>query len=122
VTDSSATNQRVFLLNRAELPAGQARRVRVAPDCPVAVYNLDGRFYATHDVCTHATASLARGDILDGDVIACPVHDGQFHIPTGRAVGFPCTVDLRTYRIVEEGNAIYADLAHESDEVSRSVA
>jgi ethylbenzene dioxygenase ferredoxin subunit len=54
-------------------------------------------------------------------MIACPVHDGQFHIPTGQAVAFPCTTDLRTYGVLEEGDEIYADLDSQSAEAQSAV-
>ncbi len=114
-------NGKVFLLHRADLAEGQVRRVDAPNGCPLAVYNIDGRFYATHDVCTHATASLSEGEIIDGDMIACPVHDGQFHIPSGQAIAFPCTVDLRTYRVLEEGDDIYADLDQESEAAQSAI-
>ena len=111
---------KVFLLKREELAAGEMRKVETG-GCPLAVFNLEGHFYATSDTCTHATASLTQGEIVDGDLIACPVHDGQFHIPTGQAVAFPCTVDLRTYRVIEEGNEVFADLDSESEDAVSSV-
>jgi ethylbenzene dioxygenase ferredoxin component len=111
---------KVFLLKREELAAGEMRKVETV-GCPLAVYNLEGRFYVTSDTCTHATASLSSGEIVDGDLIACPLHDGQFHIPTGQAVAFPCTVDLRTYRVIEEGDGVFADLDAESEDAVSSV-
>lgn len=111
---------KVFLLKRKSLAPGDVRKIDV-PGCPVAVYNLEGRFYATADLCTHATASLSQGEIVDGDVIACPVHDGQFHIPTGQAMAFPCTVDLRTYRVIEDGDDVYADLDAESEDAASAI-
>ena len=111
---------KVFLLKRADLAPGEIRRID-APGCPLAVYNLDGRFYATSDLCTHATASLAEGEIVDGDLVACPVHDGLFHIPTGQAMAFPCTVDLRTYRVIEDDDSVYADLDAESEDAVSAV-
>lgn len=111
---------KVFLLRREELAVGKMRKVENG-GCPLAVYNLEGRFYATSNLCTHATASLTSGEIVDGDLIACPVHDGQFHIPTGQAVAFPCTVDLRTYRVIEEDDEVYADLDAESEDAVSSV-
>lgn len=111
---------KVFLLKREELAAGQMRKVE-NEGCPLAVFNIEGRFYATSDVCTHATASLTDGEIVDGDLIACPLHDGQFHIPTGQAVTFPCTVDIRTYRVIEEGDQVFADLDAESEDATSSV-
>jgi ethylbenzene dioxygenase ferredoxin subunit len=111
---------KVFLLKREDLAAGEICKVD-AGGCPLAVYNLEGQFYATSDICTHATASLSAGEIVDGDLIACPVHDGQFHIPTGQAMAFPCTVDLRTYRVIEEGGELYADLDAEAQDAVSAI-
>ena len=70
---------------------------------PLCLYNLGGTVYATHDICTHAHASLAEG-FIDGENIECPLHQGLFHIPTGKAVGAPVTDDIRTYPVkVEDG-------------------
>ena len=111
---------KIFLIKREDLAPGETRRVENG-DCPLAVFNIEGRFYATSETCTHATASLTSGEIVDGDLIACPLHDGQFHIPTGQAVSFPCTVDLRTYRVIEEDDAVFADLDAESEDAVSSV-
>jgi ethylbenzene dioxygenase ferredoxin subunit len=85
---------------------------------PVAIYNLGGAFFATHDICTHATASLAEGDVEE-DRIVCPVHFGEFHIPTGQAVEFPCERNLRTYFVTVDGDDIYVDLDRESSALSQ---
>lgn len=113
-------SNKIFLIKRAQLRPGQVCKVE-SSDCPLAVYNVDGEFYVTSDTCTHATASLSDGEIVDGDMIACPLHDGQFHIPTGQAMAFPCTVDLRTYKVIEEGDEIYADLDQESESASSAI-
>jgi nitrite reductase/ring-hydroxylating ferredoxin subunit len=73
---------------------------------PVCLYNLAGTIYATHDVCTHGQASLADGFVA-GEDIECPLHQGLFHIPTGKAVGAPCTEDLRVYRVKVEDGSVY---------------
>ena len=72
---------------------------------PVCLYNLGGTIYATHDTCTHGQASLADG-FVDGEKIECPLHQGLFHIPTGKAVGAPCTVDIRAYPVRVENGAV----------------
>jgi len=73
---------------------------------PVCLYNLGGKIYATHDICTHAHASLAEG-FIDGENIECPLHQGLFHIPTGKAVGPPVEEDLRVYPVKVEGDQIF---------------
>lgn len=112
--------KKIFLMKSADLQPGCSRKV-AAEGGDVAVFNLGGRFYATSNLCTHATASLADGEIVGDDCIACPVHFGEFHIPTGQALTFPCTVDLRTYRVIEDGDDIYADLDEESEEAASAI-
>lgn len=82
--------------------------------CPVgsvyiAVYNLGGIFYATSDICTHAHAHLSYG-YIDGDTVECPLHQGRFHIPTGKAISAPVTEDVRTYPVRVEGHKILVQI------------
>jgi nitrite reductase/ring-hydroxylating ferredoxin subunit len=75
----------------------------------LAVFNIGGTFYVTDDECTHASASLADG-ILEGDVIECSLHFGAFHVPTGAVKAPPCSLALRTYKVVLQGDDIFVDL------------
>ncbi|MGE8409077.1 MAG: Rieske 2Fe-2S domain-containing protein, partial [Pseudomonas sp.] len=52
---------RVLLCQRDELAPGELKKVEQAEGDAICVYNLGGTFYATTDMCTHATASLAEG-------------------------------------------------------------
>src|SRR5258708_24776700 len=72
---------------------------------PVCLYNLGGKIFATHDTCTHGQASLADG-FIEGEDIECPLHQGKFHIATGKAVGAPCTEDIRIYAVKVETGAV----------------
>jgi nitrite reductase/ring-hydroxylating ferredoxin subunit len=72
---------------------------------PVCLYNLAGKIFATHDVCTHGQASLADG-FIEGEEIECPLHQGKFHIPSGKATSPPCTEDIRTYAVKIESGAV----------------
>ena len=78
-------------------------------DLRLAVFNIGGKFYVTDDECTHASASLADG-MLEGDVIECSLHFGAFHVPTGEVKAPPCELALRTYKVVLQGDDIFADL------------
>ena len=99
----------VFLCKTADLAPGEIRRVE-RPDGPaIAVYNIDGTFYATDDCCTHGLASLAEGE-LDGENIECNLHFGGFHVPTGKAVFAPCSIDLKTYKVAVDGDEVFAVL------------
>jgi nitrite reductase/ring-hydroxylating ferredoxin subunit len=78
-------------------------------DVRLAVYNIEGKFYITDDECTHAAASLADG-MLEGNVIECCLHFGAFDVPTGKVVQPPCSIALRTYKVVLKGDDIFVDL------------
>ena len=52
----------VKVATTGEIAPGTALRVEVG-DEPVAIFNLDGEFYAIGDICSHAEASLSEGDI-----------------------------------------------------------
>jgi 3-phenylpropionate/trans-cinnamate dioxygenase ferredoxin subunit len=54
----------------------------------VAVFNLDGQYYAIEDVCTHDGGILTGGPI-EGDQIVCPRHGARFCIRTGEALAPP---------------------------------
>ena len=75
----------------------------------LAVYNIDGEFYATDNECTHSAASLADG-ILEGDVIECTLHFGAFNVKTGAAVQAPCHIPLRTYKVAVKDGQVLVDL------------
>lgn len=54
----------------------------------VAVFNLEGRYYAIEDVCTHDGGILTGGPV-EGDQIVCPRHGARFSIRTGEALTPP---------------------------------
>src|ERR671916_3137431 len=80
-----------------EIPPGEARRVPCVP--PIAVFNVDGEFYAVDDTCTHQDTSLADG-WLDGCAVECPLHASCFDLRTGKVSGPPAKTPVRTYRVV----------------------
>jgi len=68
----------------------------------VAVFNIDGEFFAIDDVCTHDGGGLAGGELDDHQVI-CPRHGSRFCLRTGRALTPPAYEPVRTYatRVVD---------------------
>ncbi len=65
----------------------------------------DDTFFATDGLCTHQSIHLADGLVM-GTVIECPKHNGRFDYKTGRALGAPVCVDLKTYPVRVEGDAV----------------
>jgi 3-phenylpropionate/trans-cinnamate dioxygenase ferredoxin component len=70
-----------------ELAPGQWKCVDV-DGARIAVFNLDGAYYAIEDVCTHDGGILTGGSV-EGDVIVCPRHGARFCIRTGAALTAP---------------------------------
>ena len=54
----------------------------------IAVFNLEGRYYAIEDICTHDGGILTGGSV-EGDQIVCPRHGARFSIRTGEALAPP---------------------------------
>lgn len=97
---------KVKLFLASELEVNEIRQVELDAREPIAVYNLDGEYFATDDTCTHGNASMAEGDI-DGSEVYCPFHMGAFDIRTGEATVAPCSVPLKTYEVVIEDGCLF---------------
>jgi nitrite reductase/ring-hydroxylating ferredoxin subunit len=87
---------------RADLTEGEVLGVEVAGH-PIALYDVDGKIYATNDICTHAYARLSDG-WLDKSLIECPLHAARFDVRTGKVLDPPATEDLKTYpvRVIDD--------------------
>src|SRR5262245_26132525 len=96
---------RLELCKVQDVAVGEVRRIEAA-GLALAVYNVAGAFYATDDACTHGPGSLSEG-FLDGDIIECNFHQGQFNVRTGEVVLPPCIDPVKTYpAFVRDGKVI----------------
>ncbi|MCC6457208.1 MAG: Rieske 2Fe-2S domain-containing protein [Caldilineaceae bacterium] len=85
----------------ADLAAGQMLPLTVN-GLTILVYNVDNKFYATDESCTHAQGPLSVGN-LDGKIITCLLHGSCFDVTSGTVVCAPATVPLKTYPVTVEG-------------------
>lgn len=71
-------------------------------DLQIAVYNIDGDFFATDNICSHGYALLTDG-LLEDDMVECPLHGACFNVRTGKVQCEPAEVDLYVYetRLIE---------------------
>ena len=67
-----------------DIPPGERLLVEL-DGVRIAVFNLDGDYYAIEDVCTHDGGPLVEGEILEGTQVECPRHGARFDIRTGRS-------------------------------------
>jgi nitrite reductase/ring-hydroxylating ferredoxin subunit len=99
---------RIELCSTSEVEPGVALRVERG-DLALAVFNVDGEFFVTDDACTHGPGSLSEG-YIDGDVVECNFHNGQFNIKTGEVVSPPCMLPVKTYRTLVEDGKVFIEL------------
>jgi nitrite reductase/ring-hydroxylating ferredoxin subunit len=93
----------------ADLPEGSMKGIE-SGDLQIAVYNIEGEFFATDNICSHAFALLTDG-FLDGDVVECPLHGGCFKVKTGEGMGAPISEDIKTFPVRVVGDTIEVRIA-----------
>ena len=92
------------LFKATDLLPGNCRTIEV-DGRDIAVYNVDGTYYATDDFCKHRGGHLGEGHLL-GHTVTCPLHFWQYDITTGECTSHP-NGDVRSYPVtVEEGALI----------------
>ena len=74
-------------------------------DIMIAVFNIDGQYYAIEDVCTHDGEELTGGPVEDDEII-CPRHGARFCIRTGEALSAPAYEPVPTYPVRIENDKI----------------
>jgi nitrite reductase/ring-hydroxylating ferredoxin subunit len=99
---------KIELCNASDVGVGTVLKVE-KNDLTLAVFNLDGEFFVTDDHCTHGPGSLSEG-FVEGDVVECNFHNGQFNIRTGEVVSPPCMVPVKTYRTVVEDGKVFIEV------------
>jgi 3-phenylpropionate/trans-cinnamate dioxygenase ferredoxin subunit len=80
-----------------EIEPGGALVVDVDGD-EVAVFNVDGDYYALADVCTHDGGTLADGTV-EGHEIECPRHGARFDVRTGKVTAPPAYENVTAYPV-----------------------
>ncbi len=87
-----------------EIGPGQKKVVDVDGEA-VAIFNLEGTYYAIQDVCTHDGGPLVEGELI-GDEIECPRHGARFDVRTGAVTRMPACEPVETYPVKVEGDQI----------------
>ncbi len=106
----------------SEFPEGSHSVVK-AGRREIGVFNIRGKFYGLPNVCPHQTGPLCEGKATtgtlvarkeddwkfrwdyEGEIVACPWHGLEYHVPTGRCLAFP-NINLRRYEVVVEDGKV----------------
>jgi 3-phenylpropionate/trans-cinnamate dioxygenase ferredoxin component len=72
----------------------------------IAVFNLNGAFFALEDMCPHDYNCLTGGEI-DGDEIVCPRHGARFNIKTGAVLSPPAYENVPSLQVRVTAGRVY---------------
>ena len=115
---SRRARRKIAVARLSDFPAGTRMEVRVG-SVQIAVFNVEGDFFALFGRCPHQSAPLSRGRLQgtvicnadtcwetewahEGEVLVCPGHGMEYDIRSGKAFGYD--LKLRTYEVsVEDG-------------------
>jgi 3-phenylpropionate/trans-cinnamate dioxygenase ferredoxin component len=82
----------------------QMKAVKVAGE-DICVANVDGKYYAIGNICTHVGGPLDQGT-LEGYQVECPWHGSKFDVRTGEPTKPPAKKPEPTYEVKVEGDNI----------------
>jgi nitrite reductase (NADH) small subunit len=88
----------------------------------IGVFNVEGKYFALPNLCPHQIGPLCRGRVSgtliasrdtdwklqwvhEGEIVTCPWHGLEFHIPSGQCLAFP-EIRLRSYEVWVEDNQV----------------
>ncbi len=111
VTSIITNNAMAKLLKIAEtkdVSPGQAAVFTVEGQ-KIALFNVEGTYYAIADTCTHRGGPLSEGDV-QGNKVTCPLHGADFDLKTGAVLGPPAQKGVPSYKVVVESNNINVEI------------
>lgn len=98
---------RVSIAKTDDVPDGQGRIVEAAGRT-LALFNVDGTFYAVDNACTHRGGPLGEGD-LHGTVVICPWHGWRWDVRTGANANNPA-VKVACFPVTVEQGQVFVEL------------
>ena len=75
----------------------------------IALFNLDGTFFAIDDTCTHRGGPLSEGEV-SGEEVTCPWHGAVYNIKTGAVLGPPAPRGVASYAVRVQGSDVEVEV------------
>lgn len=105
----------VKVAETSDLQPGQMKMIVVAGK-EVLLANVEGRFFAVSNKCSHMGGDLSKGK-LEGSNVVCPRHGSRFDLVTGKAISGPKvaffklkTGDIPSYEVKIEGSSVFINV------------
>jgi nitrite reductase (NADH) small subunit len=99
----------VRVVGTGEIAPGEGRVVEAAGRT-LAVFNVDGTYYAIDNTCSHRGGPLGDGD-LDGTVVTCPWHAWRWDVTSGANVNNPA-VRVACFPARVQDGAVFVHVAN----------
>src|SRR3989338_10478093 len=97
----------VKVASTSDLKSGENKVVNVN-GTDVALFNVEGEFYAISNTCLHRGGPLGEG-FLEDDVVTCPWHGWRYNVKTGANAMMP-TAKVPYYQVKVEGSDVFVAL------------
>ena len=91
-----------------ELEPGKGKTVEVE-GVSLALFNVDGTYFAIANTCTHVGGSLGEGALI-GKEVTCPLHGAQFDATSGKVLGGPARSDVKSFPVSLEGDDVMVEV------------
>ena len=91
-----------------EVQPGAAKLVEVGGK-RIALFNVDGKFYALDDTCTHRGGPLSEGEV-EGESVTCPWHGATFDMKTGQVLTPPASKGVASFKVQVDGSDIKIEI------------
>ena len=91
-----------------ELGQGEGKTVDIE-GVSLALFNLDGTYFAIANACTHVGGSLGEGALI-GKKVTCPLHGAQFDVTSGKVLGGPARSDVKSFPVSLEGDDVMVEV------------
>lgn len=92
---------------KADVAPGKSKTVTVN-DKQIALFNVDGTYYALDNTCPHRGGPLGEGSLSNGKV-ACPWHGWEIDVSTGQSAINP-SMKTACYPVKVEGEEVLAEI------------
>ena len=90
-----------------DLSPGEGKVVEVEGKT-LALFNVDGTYYAVDNTCLHRGGPLGEGE-LEGKVVTCPWHGWRYDVTSGANVNNPA-VKVACFPVKVEGASVFVDV------------
>ena len=97
------------VIETKNLAPGQGTAVEIVGN-KIALFNVDGTFYAIADTCTHRGGPLSEGS-LEGSTVICPWHGANFDVRTGKNLTPPASAEVTSYNVRVEGDDVEIEIS-----------